>query len=85
MVRAFAAHGWETVINQRGTTWRQIPDKIKKNMDEEGALTLAIENPSVIKRPLLVMGKDMHIGFNEAQYADIFKIEEKAATDGTTE
>ena len=54
-------------------------------MDEEGALTLAIENPSVIKRPLLVMGKDMHIGFNEAQYADIFKIEEKAATDGTTE
>lgn len=94
VVRAFAVHGWETVINQRGTTWREVPKKIQKNMDEAGALTLAIENPSVIKRPLLVMGKDMYIGFNDTMYCDIFKIEKtdhteiaenKVVNDGTAE
>lgn len=71
--QAITLHGWEMVINRRGTTWRQIPDDIKDAMNDDKAMALAIENPSVIKRPLLVNGKDIHLGFSEETYADIFK------------
>jgi arsenate reductase len=32
-----------------------------------------LENPSVIKRPVLVgAGKQAHVGFNDAMYTEIF-------------
>lgn len=71
--KAIEKFGWEVVINQRGTTWRHVPDKIKKNLDADSAMALAIENPSVIKRPLLVQGNEITLGFKEDDYAAIFK------------
>ncbi len=68
---AIAQHGWDTVINKRGTTWRQLPENVKSSMNAEKAVTAAIENPSLIKRPLLMIGAQTYIGFNEAQYKDI--------------
>jgi Spx/MgsR family transcriptional regulator len=71
--QAINEHGWETVINRRGTTWRALPDSIKENMDDEGAVAVAKENPSIIKRPLLVYTGTTHLGFKKDIYADIFK------------
>ena len=65
---AIAAHGWENVINRRGTSWRKLPDDVKENMDEAGAITAATENPSLIKRPLLIIGEEVHLGFKDEQY-----------------
>lgn len=64
--------GLETVINKRGTTWRKLPDDVKAGIDEDTALTLMLENPSIIKRPLLDTGKQIVAGFSEAEYASLF-------------
>ncbi len=69
---AIKTHGWENVINRRGTTWRALPDTVKDNMDENGAVKAALENPSLIKRPLLVHSGKIHLGFSPESYNEIF-------------
>jgi Spx/MgsR family transcriptional regulator len=71
--QAINEHGWNTVINRRGTTWRVLPDSIKENMDDEGAVAVAKENPSIIKRPLLVYNGTTHLGYKDEKYQEIFK------------
>jgi arsenate reductase len=70
--KAFKAHGWESVINRQGTTWRQLPDNVKNGMDEKKAADIAAQNPSVIKRPLLSHDGRIHLGFKEELYREIF-------------
>jgi len=67
---AIKDHGWEKVINKRGTTWRKLPEDVKNAMDEKSAILHAQENPSLIKRPLLVDGKNSLLGFDENSYKD---------------
>lgn len=68
--KAIVTHGWEKVINKRGTTWRKLPEDIKSNMDAQSAIEQAKENPSLIKRPLLVQGKNSLLGFDEISYKE---------------
>ncbi len=73
VIRAAIKHnGWDNVINRRGTTWRKLPDEVKASMDEKAALRMAQENPSIIKRPLLVQGASIHLGFDPEDYRKIF-------------
>ena len=60
--------GWEILLNRRGTTWRKLDDTIKDNIDEKSAITVMIDNPSAIKRPVLVSDKTILVGFNENEY-----------------
>lgn len=69
---AIAQHGWEMVINKRGTTWRNLDDAVKNTMDAKGAVMTALDNPSIIKRPLIVDGDDIILGFNADDYAARF-------------
>ena len=68
---AIAQHGWEVVINKRGTTWRQLPDDVKAGMNDAQAVKIATDNPSIIKRPLLSVAGETFLGFNEAEYSEI--------------
>lgn len=69
---AINQHGWEAVINKNGTTWRQLPDDVKKSITDSTAITIAKENPSIVKRPLLVLNGAVHLGFNEKTYKELF-------------
>ena len=60
--------GWETILNKRGTTWRKLDDDLKDNIDEAAAIQVMLDNPSIIKRPILESGKLLLIGFDEDQY-----------------
>lgn len=71
--QAIKTHGWDIIINKRGTTWRQLNDAVKQSMNDDNALTIAMNNPSIIKRPLLITDGDIHIGFSADHYAEIFK------------
>ena len=63
--------GWETVLNKRGTTWRKLDDKIKNSVTEKSAIKIMLENPSIIKRPVLVTNDLLLIGFEEEQYSQL--------------
>ncbi len=73
LVSEFAAHiDWQDLVNKRGTTYRQLSDEQKQNLDKESALALLIEQPAMIKRPVLVHNGQYHLGFKAAQYDEIF-------------
>lgn len=59
-----------TLINTKGTTWKQLPEALKNYSSQELAIALMIAKPSVIKRPVLVLEKgDFLIGFEEERWA----------------
>ncbi|MFL0805897.1 MAG: ArsC family reductase [Oceanobacter sp.] len=64
--------GWEALINKRGTTWRALTDEQKTNMDNQNALAVMLDNPSIIKRPLLDTGSTKTLGFKAEQYESLF-------------
>lgn len=70
-----AATGWETLLNKRGTTYRQLDDDDKADMDETKALGLMLAYPTMIKRPVLEHNGDVYVGFKADHYAMIFNHE----------
>ncbi len=61
--------GWETLLNRAGTTFRTLPDGAKQKLDERKALELMLEQPSMIKRPVLVRGTTLLVGFSPEKYS----------------
>ena len=63
--------GYEAMLNTRGTTWRKLSDTEKQNAlsSEDKAIELMLEQPAVIKRPLLVSGARMLLGFTAESYS----------------
>jgi Spx/MgsR family transcriptional regulator len=69
LVRAWVAElGWEALINRKGTTWRKLPVEVREGLDETVAIRLMLENPAIIRRPVLDTGSARHPGFSEAHY-----------------
>jgi arsenate reductase len=65
-------HGWETVLNRAGTTFRALPDADKAGLDAERAIALMLAQPSMIKRPVLDLGDCTIVGFKPEIYAAAF-------------
>ena len=66
--------GWQTVVNKRSTTWKQLDTSIRDNMNEATAVAAILENPTLIKRPVLETGQDCLIGFKQQEYGALFKL-----------
>ncbi|HEX8041650.1 MAG TPA: ArsC family reductase [Chryseosolibacter sp.] len=67
--------GWESLVNKRGTTWRQLPADVQEGIkDQASAIALMKEKTSVIKRPLIESsGQVLALGFDEDTYKKVFK------------
>lgn len=64
--------GLAQVLNKRGTTYRKLPDDAKANLGEEQAITLMVEQPSMIKRPVVEHPGGLLVGFKAEEWAEIF-------------
>ncbi len=64
-------HGWETVLNRAGTTFRALPEADKGDLNAAKAVALMLAQPSMIKRPVLDMGDRTLVGFKPDRYATI--------------
>jgi arsenate reductase len=64
--------GSDTLINKRGTTFRNLSasNKLRIEKDPHGILQ---EYPTLIKRPVLNTGKQLFVGFSETQYQSLFR------------
>ncbi|WMN60182.1 ArsC family reductase [Pseudoalteromonas xiamenensis] len=62
---------WEELLNKRGTTFRQLSEEQKNNLNEQTAIELLVEYPAMIKRPVLVHNGEYLIGFNQKQYEEL--------------
>ena len=64
------ALGWESLINRRGTTWRNLPDIDKSrftNSATDGPVAIVLANPTLFKRPLFDLGGIYLAGFKDAE------------------
>ena len=59
---------WKELINKRGTTWRQLDDPRKEQLDQQGAIELMLAHPTLIKRPVIEDASGVSIGFNESDF-----------------
>ena len=66
------ALGWQAMLNRRGTTWRSLPDEVKEHIDQLSATDVMMENPAIIKRPILANKQQFHLGFSDQQYQELF-------------
>jgi arsenate reductase len=66
--------GWESLVNKRGTTWRQLDEATQaKITNENAAVALMKEKTSVIKRPLVEKDDQViTLGFDEAVFKKLF-------------
>ena len=65
--------GWEKLINTRGPSFRKLPPEKQASLTEKKAFALMLENPSMIKRPILETGKTLLVGFDADEYAKKLK------------
>jgi transcriptional regulator, Spx/MgsR family len=65
--------GWEKLLNRAGTTFKKLPDEAKADLDEGKAIALMLEQPSMIKRPVLETGSGIVVGFKPELYASEVK------------
>ena len=59
-----SAAGWETLLNRRGTTWRRLPEDVREGIDGKRAAALMLEQPTLIKRPVIEHGTQVLVGFD---------------------
>jgi len=57
--------GWETLLNRRSTTWRQLPEADKVGLNDKKAAKLIAADPTLIKRPVFETSQATHVGFTD--------------------
>ncbi len=60
--------GWETLLNRAGTTFRKLTEAERVDLDERKALALMLDQPSMIKRPVLDLDGRLIVGFKPEMY-----------------
>lgn len=60
------AAGWETVLNKKGTSFRKLAEADRKNLNQNTAVKLMQDQPTLIKRPVVEDGEFVMIGFSES-------------------
>ncbi len=69
---------WSTLLNKRSTTYKNLSDDIKNNLTNDIAFEQALAQPTLLKRPLLVISSsttesNLHLGFKADIYQNIFQ------------
>lgn len=60
--------GWEALLNRAGTTFRKLPESDKQGLSASKAIALMLQQPSMIKRPVLEFNGRLLVGFKPESY-----------------
>ncbi|MGV6859646.1 MAG: ArsC family reductase [bacterium] len=72
VLRWVEALGWEVLINKRGLTWKRLDETTRQQINEDSAIRLMLESPTIIKRPVLDLVGKYVVGFKPENYANLF-------------
>ena len=64
--------GWEKLLNKKSLTWRKIPEVDRAGMTESKAFALILENPTLMKRPVLESELFIAVGFSEKRFSEFW-------------
>lgn len=63
---------WQELLNTRSVTWRKIPEVDRAGMTMNRAMSLMVEQPTLVKRPVLEGEDFIVLGFSPDNYERIF-------------
>jgi len=67
------ARGWETILNRKGPTFRNLPEAERGELDSDRAVALMARHTSAIKRPIVEYdhedGQGLLVGFDEQEWS----------------
>ena len=66
------AIGWERLLNKAGTTFRKLPDADKAGLDAAKAKALMLDQPAMIKRPVVEAPDGVSVGFSATEWQTRF-------------
>ncbi len=74
MLKAWAktVGGWEKLVNRTGMTWRNLPAARKTPGSDPEWLLLIKEYPALVRRPVVVRGDEVSLGFTDKLFAKLF-------------
>lgn len=62
---------WETLLNRKSLTWRKIPEVDRSGLNEERAFALIIDQPTLLKRPILESEESVVVGFSKQRFDEL--------------
>jgi len=62
------ALGWEKLLNKAGTTFRKLPDAQKEGLDAASAKALMLDQPAMIRRPVVEAAGRISTGFSADEW-----------------
>jgi len=62
------ACSWQVLLNRRGTTFRQLDESDKADLDRDRALALMAAHPTLIKRPVVERAQTILVGFTQSEW-----------------
>lgn len=65
--------GWQKLLNTKGTTWRKLSETTRAKINAQTAINLMLEQPSLIKRPVIEVDSVILIGFDETQLSSMLE------------
>jgi Spx/MgsR family transcriptional regulator len=69
IARWISVAGLDAVLNRRGTTFRGLSDTQKRDAeDRHKAVALLVQNPSMLKRPIVEYSDGVLVGFKEDEW-----------------
>lgn len=62
--------GWDKLLNRKSLTWRKIPEVDRANMSRDKALATILDQPVLLKRPVLEDKRFIAVGFSEKRFSE---------------
>ena len=61
---------WNVLLNKRSTTFRNLPTEIKDNLTDDVMFKAVLEQPTLLKRPVLIKNDVTCVGFKDNLYQE---------------
>ncbi len=59
---------WDKLLNKRSTSYRQLEDQVKETLNADTVVSVLVEQPTLIKRPVLETEDTVMVGFKADDY-----------------
>jgi arsenate reductase len=63
---------WDKILNKLSTSWRNLDAATQQSINATNVVDLLVENPTLIKRPVMDVNDIITVGFNSDTYQSIF-------------
>lgn len=61
---------WSKLLNKKSLSWRKIPEVDRSDMNQSRAFAAIIDQPTLLKRPVLEAEGFLAVGYSEQRFAE---------------